>query len=119
MGRNRLQGAMSILETVTRVREAEEEAQRILEEAHRDEKDAIAGALEQRRTRLAGAKKRARERGLLKEKELGREKEEQRLLLEARVEKEKKVLRESARHRAEEALQGALDLFLSACRKDR
>jgi vacuolar-type H+-ATPase subunit H len=110
---------MSILETVTRVREAEKEAGRVLEEAHRDEKAAVTEALDRRRTLLAEAKETARGSVLRIEKGLGKEKEEQLLLLASQAEKEKKGLRESARHRSEEALRAALELFLSACRKDR
>jgi cell division septum initiation protein DivIVA len=110
---------MSILETVTRVREAEKEAARILEEAHREEKAAVTEALDRRRTLLAKAKETARGSVLLIEKGLGKEKEEQLLLLASKVEKEKKGLRETARHRSEEALRAVLELFLSSCRKDR
>ena len=110
---------MSILETVTRVREAEEEAARILEEAHREEKAAVTKALDGRRALLAEAKESARESALRTEKLLAKEKEEEILLLAAQVEKEKSGLRESARDRSEKALRGAFELFISACRKDR
>ena len=110
---------MSILDTVTRVREAEEEAGRILEEAHRQEKASVAEALEKRRALLAEAKSSAREKILAVQDAIGKEKAEILRLQASGIEGEKGALREKAARRSGEAALTALDLFLSACRKDR
>jgi len=106
---------MSVLETVGKVRKAEEEADLLLEEARRNEREAMARSLARRRGLLEEARQGAAE-------ELGRRRrtmEDETAVeireLEEAAETEKAELASRAEGHGDEAADRALELFLQAC----
>ena len=108
---------MTIRETMGAVREAEEEAERIIAGAKEGEKGDVARALEERKEHLSAARRDAEKKldALREEIEAGRRDESGLLVTEA--ESEKKKLRLSAERHGEEALERLLALFLESASK--
>jgi len=110
---------MSIFETVSKVRKTEEEADRLLEEARRDEHEAIARSLARRRELLEEARRTAAEEIRRRRRAMKDETDEELRKLEGAAETEKAELGSRAERHGDEAARGALEIFLRTCGQER
>ncbi len=104
---------VSILETINRVREAEQEADRLIEEARAAEQQKVAEALRRRKVLLGGAVQEA-ERSLEEFRaRLEREERDAAERIDRETEEECRQLRDLAEHNRERASAAALESFLA------
>ena len=111
--------AMSVLETVTRVKRAEEEADALIERALREEREAVHAALEERK-RIIDEARQAAAVETERRREAGRaESGAETRRLEKAAEAEKEELAARASRNGDEAAAFALDLFLRFLERGR